>query len=169
MRNVWKKLGDDESGTELVEFAITAMVLFTVLFAIIEFSLSMYTYHFVTSAAQAGARYAIVRGADWSTACSTSAPPKFTIGYSCAASAADVANYVTSLATTGIDPSKITVTATWPGMTPDCTKNCTACAPANSQGCLVKVNVSYTFGFVFRPASISGIVFSGTSEKAIQQ
>jgi len=46
MRNVWK-IGDDESGTELVEFAITAMVLFTVLFAIIEFSLSMYTYHFV--------------------------------------------------------------------------------------------------------------------------
>ena len=169
MNYKWKNLLHDESGSELVEFAISAMLLFSVIFAIIEFSLSMYAYHFVTSAAQAGARYAIVRGADWSTACSTSAPPKFTMGYSCSASASDVANYVTSLASAGIDPSKITVTATWPGATPDCTKNCTACAPANSQGCLVKVNVSYTFGFVFRPASISGIVFSGTSEKAIQQ
>ncbi len=169
MATKWKKLLQDESGTELVEFALSAMVLFTVLFAIIEFSLSMYAYHFVTSAAQAGARYAIVRGADWTPACSTSAPPSFTMNYSCNASASDVSNYVRSLVTTGLDPSKVTVTATWPGTTPDCTKNCTACSPVNSQGCLVKVQVSYAFSFVFRPAKISGLAFSGTSEKTIQQ
>lgn len=169
MKRRWKSLLHDEAGSELVEFAVSALVLFAVFFAILEFSLSMYAYHFVTTAAQAGARYAIVRGADWSTACSTSAPPKFTMSYSCSASASDVSNYVKSLPTAGIDPSRITVTTTWPGTTPDCSKNCTACAPANSQGCLVKVNVNYLYGFVFRLTPGASIAFSGTSEKTIQQ
>ncbi len=165
----WKAILRDECGSELVEFAISAMVLFTILFGIIELSLSMYAYHFVTSAAQAGARYAIVRGADWSLACSTSAPPKFTVSYSCNAAASDVSNYVQSLATAGIDPSKITVTTTWPGTTPDCTKNCTACTTANSQGCIVKVNVSYAFGLVYKIIPGAAMLFSGTSQKVIQQ
>lgn len=169
MKNRLQGVLDEETGSELVEFAISAMVLFTVLIAIIEFSLTMYAYHFVTTAAQAGARYAIVRGADWSMACSTSAPPKFTQTFSCHASASDVSNYVKSLIPAGIDPSKLTVTTTWPGTTPDCTKNCAACSPANSQGCLVKVNVSYLYGFVFRLTPGTNIVFTGTSEKAIQQ
>lgn len=169
MKRRLKILLHDERGTELVEFAISALVIFTVFFAIIEFSMAMYAYHFVSSAAQAGARYAIVRGADWSAACSTSAPPNFAVNFSCNASASDVSNYVKNLATAGIDPSRITVTTTWPGTTPDCTKNCTACSPANSQGCLVKVNVNYVYTYLFRLTPGSNIVFSGTSEKAIQQ
>lgn len=159
----------DEAGSELVEFAISATVLFTAIFAVIEFSLSMYAYHFVTSAAQAGARFAIVRGADWTTQCSTSAPPSFSMTYSCIASATDVQNYVKSLTTAGLDPARLTVSTAWPGTTPDCTKNCSICAPTNNQGCLVQVKVSYAFAFAVPFVPKSTPTFTGTSEKTIQQ
>ncbi len=72
-------------------------------------------------------------------------------------------------ATPGIDTNSVSVTTTWPGTTPDCTKNCGICAPANSQGCLVKVQVSYHFSFILPFLLQSALNFSGTSEKTIQE
>ena len=169
------RLACEECGSELVEFAMSAMIVMGFTVGVIGFSLGMYTYHFVSSAAQQGERFAMVRGHTWSkdttTSCSTSAPPSFTMVYDCTASATDIQNYVQSLATGGITASNLTVSSTnlWPGQTPDGTT--ASCSPTNSQGCLVKVTVSYTFHFdkLFPLAKLSNWSISATSEGAILQ
>lgn len=159
----------DDRGSELVEFSLSVMLLFTMLFGILDLSRAMYSYEFMGYAAQEGARFAIVRGKDWSGSCSTSAPPSFVMKYSCIASGSDVTNYVKSLALPGISQSNVSVSTSWPGTTPDCTKNCSACATTNSQGCVVKVTVSYTFSFLAPFLPKSALSFSGTSQKIIQE
>lgn len=154
----------DDSGSELVEFAFSAVILLTLMFGIMDFSRAMYCYHYVTYAAQDGARYAMVRGADASSdGCST------TETFACDASSSDVQTYIKNQSFPLIDPNSLTVNTTWPGTTPGCTKNCTACSPANNQGCLVKVQVQYDFSFImpFLPSK-TGLTFTGTSEKVIQ-
>jgi len=169
------RLASDESGAELVEFALTALILMLLLTGGIQLIFAMYAYHFTSYAAQQGARFAIVRGYTWSkstaTNCSTSAPPNFTMQYDCTASATDIQNYVKSLATPGITASNVTINTStshvWPGTTPDGTTS--ACSThANSQGCLVEVSVSYTVDFVpFMP--MTAIPMSAVAEKAIVQ
>lgn len=165
----------DESGSELVEFAMTALVLMILLIGVFQTMLAMYAYHFTTYAAQRGVRFAMVRGYTWSknvtTNCSTSAPPSFTMAYNCTASSSDIQNYVQSLATLGINQSNVSINTTssylWPGKTPD---GATApCAThANSQGCLVKVSVTYTMNiFPFLGSATTSI--AATSEKTIQE
>lgn len=165
----------DERGAELVEFAITATLLIFLLLGVLQCMFAMYAYHFTTYAAQQGTRFAVVRGHTWSqnvaTNCSTSAPPNFAMKYGCTASSADIQNYVQSLATAGIKPGNVTINTTssyvWPGTTPDnTTTGCTT--SANSSGCLVKVTVSYSFGFLpFLP--LHTLSMSATSEAAILQ
>jgi Flp pilus assembly protein TadG len=165
----------EERGAELVEFAMTASLLIFVLLGVLQWMVAMYSYHFTTYAAQEGTRFAMVRGHTWSqnvaTNCSTSAPPNFTMKYSCTASSTDIQNYVQSLATPGIKPSSVTINTSssyvWPGKTPDnTTTGCTT--TANSQGCLVKVTVSYSFNFLpFLP--MPALSLSSTSESAILQ
>lgn len=169
LRNI-RRLFREEHGSQLVEFAVSILALLAVLFGIMDFSRAMYSYHFMSYAAQEGARYAIVHGASWSSSCNTSAPPNFTMSYGCKASSGDVQNYVKSLVLPLIDASSITVNTSWPGTTPGCTSSCSACSPTNSKGCYVQVKTSYTFNFImpFLPKS-SGLSFSATSEKVIQE
>lgn len=168
------RLAREEGGVELVEFAMTALILTILMFSIFEFGFALYTYHFTSYAAQEGSRFAMVRGYTWSkntaTNCSTSAPPNFTLSYGCTASAADIQNYVQSLATGGISPGSVTINTTssyvWPGKTPD--GSTTPCTQANSQGCLVKVTVSYSFTFL--PfMKLSALPISASSETVILQ
>lgn len=160
---------EDETGSQLVEFAISLLLLLTLVFGILGCSLAMYSYHFVTYAAQEGARYAIVRGSHWKTSCGTSAPPNFALTYGCTAAQSDVQNYVKNLAMPGINQNNVTVTAAWPGTTPDCSSGCTACATTNKQGCLVKVTVSYRFVPFMPFVPRNSISYSGTSVKTIQE
>jgi Flp pilus assembly protein TadG len=168
------QLARGESGSSLVEFAMSALMLMGILVGVIEFGLAMYTYHFLSSAAQQGARFAMVRGYTWSenvtTNCSTSAPPNFTMTYDCTAQGSDIQNYVQSLATGGISSSSVTVNTTssylWPGTTPDGTT--TGCSTTNSQGCMVKVTVSYSFKFL-PIEKLSTLSLSATSEGVILQ
>lgn len=168
------RLASEECGAELVEFALSALILMAILVGVIGSAMAMYTYHFVSSAAQQATRFAMVRGYTWSkdetTNCSTSAPPNFTMIYNCTASSTDIQNYVQSLATGGISAASVTVNTTnsyvWPGQTPDGTT--APCATVNSQGCLVKVTVSYTFNF-FPVQRMSAWSMSATSEGAILQ
>ncbi len=165
------RLGREESGAEVVEFAMCAMILMGIMVGMIGFSLGMYTYHYVSSAAQQGMRFAIVRGHTWSSdeseRCSTSAPPNFTMTYNCEARLIDIQNYVQNLATAGINPSNVTVSTSgvWPGTTPDGG----TCSPANSQGCFVKVTVNYTFDFfkLFPLGNLSNWTMSATSQGVI--
>lgn len=145
-----------EDGAELVEFAAASTVLFALLFGIMEFSLSMYSGSFVAYAAHQGARYAQVRGADWASACATTA------SYGCQASTTDIQNYILGLPHPGINlaASDITVTA----LTTTATGS--ACT-ANTQGCQIKVQVSYTFPLAI-PFFSHSLPFASTAIETIQ-
>jgi Flp pilus assembly protein TadG len=54
------RLGRDEHGQALVEFALVAILFFTLLMGIIEGSRAIYAYNTVANAARVGARTAIV-------------------------------------------------------------------------------------------------------------
>jgi Flp pilus assembly protein TadG len=169
------RLAREEGGAELVEFSMAALSLIVVLFGTFNWMFGMYAYHFAAYAAQEGTRFAQVRGHTWSknttTNCSTSSGSNFAMVYNCTASGTDIQNYVQSLATPGINSNNLTINTTssyvWPGKTPDGTT--TPCSTnANSQGCLVKVTVSYTFNFL--PfAKGTSMPITATSEKVILQ
>lgn len=157
----------DDSGSQMVELAFAVTILLALFFGIMDFSRAMYCYHYVTYAAQDGARYAMVRGGDAGTSSCTSTTP-----YDCITSSSDVQSHIKSQGFPLIDPNNLTVNTTWPGTSPGCVSNCSACSPAanaNSQGCLVKVQVVYNFNFMlpFLPRT-SGLTFAGTSQKVIQ-
>lgn len=156
-----KSLFCDEGAAELVEFAVAAMIFFTLLFGIIEFCLAIYAGNFVAFAAQQGTRYWMVRGSDWTSNCST------TLTSACKAATSDVQNYVLSLPHPGINLTAANITPT----SLSTTATGGACAPL-SQGCQVRVTVSYTFGMdiPYIPPSyiFLSIPFTSTSVETIQ-
>lgn len=134
-----RRLGSESGGT-LVETAISLSLLFLLVFGILEGSLAVYSYHYLSHAARQGARYAMVRGASWGSACAD-----YT-GAGCTASSDQITQYVQNLGFPGIDESKITVTV-----------QCAASSGAgfgslgsygsscNAAGSEVQVTVSYPF------------------------
>ena len=54
----------NERGSELIEFAFVGILLFTLVFGILEFGRAIWIYETVAHLAREGARYAIVRGAE---------------------------------------------------------------------------------------------------------
>ena len=83
-------------GQAMVEFAMVLLVTLTLIFGIIQASLALYAYGFISYAARTGARYAMVRGSH------SSAP----------ATNSSVQSYVQGLAI-GINASSLTVTTSW--------------------------------------------------------
>lgn len=151
----------DESGSSLIETAFSLVLLLTAIFGIVYFSEALYTYEFVTYAAQQGTRYAIVRGARWGSNVCTS-----TTTLNCNATAANITSYVQSLAPPGMTAGGIVVSPTWPGQG---VNGATAgCSTVNSQGCLVRVQVSYSFSFIVPFLPSSAVNFAGSSEEPIQ-
>lgn len=134
----------NDKGSTLLEFALVSIILMTMLLGVMEFGRALYSYHFVSNAACEATRYAIVRGADcnsWASACP--------------ARAADVQNYVRSIAPQGISPNAITVTTTW--------------VPDHKPGSLVNVNVQYKFSFDLPLLPAGAINMVGDSEMVISQ
>jgi Flp pilus assembly protein TadG len=80
----------------MVEFAMIALVALTLIFGIMQASLALYAYSFVSYGARCGARYAMVHG-------SSSTSP---------ATNASMQTYVQSLAYP-LNTSSLTVTTTW--------------------------------------------------------
>jgi Flp pilus assembly protein TadG len=149
----------ESDGSELVEFALSASVLFLVIFGIMDGSRLVYAHHFVAEAAAAGVRYSTTHGNSWTAACPDASTPD------CVASSANVVDYVKKTATVGVSTANITVVPNWTGTTPDGT-SCSDAAP-NDPGCMITINVSYAFSFTlpFIPhssmtlkSSASGIV-----------
>jgi hypothetical protein len=129
-----------DSGSALVEFAISSVVILSVLFGIIDAGRALYAFDWVGNAARQGTRFMIVRG----LYCVYDPVP---LPGGCPATAADSTNYITNatgngLDTTGIDTSQVTVTTTCflvghaLGPPP--------CAPTG----WVIVNVQYNFRFI---------------------
>jgi Flp pilus assembly protein TadG len=152
-----KRLAGDEDGAELVEFSISASILFMLIFGIIEFCLLIYSGSVVAYAAQQGARYAMVRGSDWASPCST------TLTYGCKAALGDVQNYVLSLPHPGVNLTTSNITPTWL-LTNAAGVACTQ----YTQGCQVKVTVSYTFGLKIPFIPAASIPLTSTSIETIQ-
>lgn len=137
-----------ESGGTLVETALSLTLLFTLIIGVIELSWALYSYHFVSDAAREGSRYAMVRGADWSSSCDAGS------GYAsagCTASPADVGNYIQSLNFPGIFITSKDVFVCYATALPStpmaaCTTNAaTTSVPA--AGGVVEVTISYPFKF----------------------
>jgi len=156
MRSI-KNIVCDEDGSELVEFAFSFVILFSLVFAIIQFCLAVYAANFVAFAAQQGSRYAMVRGMDWPTACSS------TVTSNCYASASDVQNYVLNL------PHLVHLQAGNITLTPLTTTSTGGACTTSKAGCRVQVKVSYTLPFnmpFFPTASVP--LFTSTSIETIQ-
>jgi Flp pilus assembly protein TadG len=161
-----------ESGSGLVEYAIVFVVLMTMLLGIADFSRAVYAYHFVSNAARDAARYASVRGS------TCGAPPVGDCSCSCsgfytasgvagpfttqAAQTTDIKDFVKNVPT-GIDPTQLTTTPSWPNP-----KSLTTCATTfNAPGCTVVVQVSYTFNFLSSFVSKKSVTLTSTSQEII--
>jgi Flp pilus assembly protein TadG len=158
-----RKFCQDQSGNELVEFALSMVIFFTVIFGIIDCSRALYADHYVAYVANEATRYAMVRGSSWQgTSCTT--PSTF----SCDATASNITNMVTSITPLGFVASNLSVTSTWPGTTPTGSA-CATTNGVNSPGCIVQVTVKYSFNFVlpFLPANTLNL--QSTSAVAISK
>jgi Flp pilus assembly protein TadG len=135
-KSVMGRLFDDK-GASLIEFALSASVLFLALLGIIEMCLALYIYDYVSDAARVGTRYAMVRG-------SNSDCTKFA---DCNASAGQIQSYLRSLPYPGMNASNLTATVIWyqsNGAIPAAWTSCNAVkcnAPQNE----VQVTVIYAF------------------------
>jgi Flp pilus assembly protein TadG len=176
-----------ERGSALVEFAVVLTVFLTLLFAIMGFSQAVSAYHFVSNAAREATRYASVRGTTFASNCSVT--PPYSVQYNCKANdpgGADVALYVNSIVPSGMSVSgaaaascanpgvgQLNVCVSWPGTAPAGAAGACPSNPSggNNPGCLVKVQVQYTYGFTlpFVSKDVSSITMSSTSETVIQQ
>ena len=126
-----------EEGATLAEFGVSCAALCLMLYGIIQVSLLVYTYDFVSEAARDGARYAIVRGS------------KCTGLTDCNATSAQIQTHVRTLNFPAINTGILTATAVWcqaasapPNMT---WSNCGT--STNIQGNAVKVTVQYPYPF----------------------
>jgi len=151
-----------QSGQALLETAFTMLAFLALLFGVLEISLGLYAYHYISYAAREGTRFAIVRG----SACN----PAF-ISY-CPAGPSDVSNYVTGLGFPGINTSSsvMTVTPMWcqvPTTQPP--TNCASSNTWNNPGNLVQVTVTYNVPLALPFVSTHVIQVSSTSEMVISQ
>ena len=165
VRRPARRFRGDESGSFLLEYAVTISLLLTTIFGIMSCCQALYVDHFVCDAATEGARYAMVRGATFTgTACATPSTS------SCMATSANVTTYVQGLAPLGVSISStiLTVTTTWPGTNPTGT-TCTNSGINNNAGCIVKVNVKYSFPFLLPFVPKKTLVLSSTSVYPIEQ
>jgi Flp pilus assembly protein TadG len=152
----------DETGSEIVEFALCAVVILMSIFGILDCSRALYTDHYVANAARDGARYAMVRGSTWTPACATTA------SYNCAATSTNVSNYVKTVTPLGLNSTSLTITSTWPGTTASGVA-CMAVSGNNSPGCVVRVKVAYNFNFMLPFLPLTTMAIVSTSAVGISQ
>ena len=153
-----RRASRDESGSSILEFALTSVILFTLVFGVIAICLALYSYNVTAEAAREATRYAIVRG----SACSNSTFPD------CNVTSDQIQTYVRGLGFPGINPSSTTLTAvaTWPTTGAACFPSVTPC---NNPGNLVQVTVQYTFPLVIPFVPSRTLTMSSTSAMYISQ
>lgn len=131
-----------ESGSALVEMALSAGLILSIFFCVIQFGYALYTFQYVTEVAREMTRYSIVRG----SACAGGMP-----NCSFYDTGATLQSYVQSAYVyPGIDMSKVTVTTTWfqPVYNSDKTiSSFTSCSGSgcNKPGYAMKATISYPF------------------------
>ena len=148
-----------ERGNSLVEHALVLAVLLTMMFAIIDFGRALYTYHFVASTARDATRWASVRSLNTTL---PGGPAQIGQGGNVQSTFASSS----SLAGMGLDSTKITMTTT-PIMPPNATPACNP--PQNLPGCVVQVEVDYTYHFFMPFLPTSPVTMTSTSQMVITQ
>ena len=128
-----------ERGTSVIEFAVASVVLFMMIFGLVEFGLAIWKNNVVASLAKDGARYAATHG-------STTTRP---------ASSADVSNYV-RLRAFELSP---TVTTTWPD----------GDSPSNSPGKRVEVVVQQDYSAVTSFVPFTTLTLRSTAQLVISR
>ena len=136
----------EDRGSTLIEFTLITFMLVIVLLGVVEMGRMVLVYTTIANAARAGARYAIVHGADQTV--SPSGP-----GNPC--TCPDVQTAVKNFASAGlVDTSKLTITVAYPN--------------GNTAGSLVSVKVTYPYDpFVNYFSSMLNQTLGSTSEGVI--
>lgn len=140
----------------MVEMALALVILLTMLFGIMQISLALYTYHFISEAAREGTRYAIVRGATCTSFSSA-----------CPASPDDIQNYIEGLGFPGINPQAMTVTTAWSAYPAGGT--CSPSAACKNPGNQVQVTVNYAYALSIPFIPATTLNMSSSSEMVISQ
>jgi Flp pilus assembly protein TadG len=140
---------DGEAGSALVEFAVVALVLLTLLFGIVDMGRALFAYDFVGNAARLGTRYAMVRGKNC----------VLPDGTSCGATQSDIQTYLRSNAP-GIKTSALTVTA----ICEDGASSAPPCAPTVP----IRVTVQYAFAFI-SPLAPHSWTMTSSSQRVVSQ
>jgi Flp pilus assembly protein TadG len=150
-------------GATLVEFAISASVLFSMLFGIMELGLLFYAYNFTSEAAREATRWASVRG---STSCTNT--PSLS---ECNATTAQITSFVRGLGYPGVTSGNISVTTTYLTATTSAgTTTWSSCAgTCNLPQNAVNVKVTYPFplGVPFVP--VTTITVGASSRMIVYQ
>jgi Flp pilus assembly protein TadG len=133
------RIAVNERGTSLAEFGLSFLLLFSILFGIVDFGRALYAYDAISDAARIGTRFAIVRG-------SSSGSP---------ASASTIASFVEYNCCAGLTPTAIAVNTTW--------------SPNNNPGSTVNVQVSYTLHFMLPYLPTWSVPMSASSQMVISQ
>ena len=141
-----------EDGSALVEFAISASILFVVLFGIFEFSMGLYAYNFLAYATKDAARYAMVRGSNCS------------VLTNCNITNTQIQAYINNQGYPGITSAVTTTTAFTCETIPDPTLQNAKC---NAPGDLVTVTATYPFTLNVPFMSQKSLSFSSTSAMII--
>jgi Flp pilus assembly protein TadG len=141
-----------------VEYALVLVIFLSIIFAIIDFGRALYTYHFVSNVAREATRWASVRS-------STTKLPGGAATNGASGTVQQTFASSTALAGMGLDPSKITMTTSFvnsPSGAP-------ACGGANKPGCVVQVQVTYAYNFIFPFLPAGTINMQSTSQMVITQ
>jgi Flp pilus assembly protein TadG len=119
------KTWNEEQGSSLIEFSLVALIFIVLLFGVVEMGRMVLVYTSIANAARAGARYAIVHGAD-RTGSGVDGP-------SGPGSTTQVQTVVQNFASVGLlDTSKLTITVSYAN-------------GLNSVGSPVSVTVTYPY------------------------
>jgi hypothetical protein len=146
-------------GSSLVEQSFIIVFLLTMMLGIIDCGRALYTYHFVSNVAREATRWASVRSTG---ACSGPIAP-------CPADAGSITSTFTAgMSSMGLDSSKITITPTYAAPPSVGASSCPAIN--NLAGCMVHIDVTYHYTFLFAPfISAPPITMSSSSEMLITQ
>ena len=155
-------LWNEDSGSEMVEFALSISIWVAAAFLMMYASFALYAAHFVANAAEEAGRYAMVRGSSWDgSSCSGRA-------LDCTATSTDVSNYVIGTMPPGLSASNVSVSTSWPGTT-STGGTCDSVDGANSPNCIVKVTVKYNFTFPMPFFNQNALPLSSSSQVTITQ
>ena len=165
LRRIGARIAGGDSGAAMVEMALSAAVMFSVLIGLFEICLAMYSFTYVSDAAREASRWAMVRGSNSCSDSSNNLP-------GCGATQSDIQAYVESLQYPAMNASNLTVNVSW--LSVDMSSGSavwSACstAPCNKPGNEVQVQVQYQLPLYIPFWRDSSVKIGSTSTMVIQE